>query len=126
MDEQQVIEIIWRQDRTHHYYHQCETANRQEGIVVNIGDSPISSSTGSPRNLGVLFDSTCCLNDDVNQIFQNINYKLYSIGKIRKYLDRRSTDINDEFCSDIPFRSLQQPFIWHHWIFDIFATTLPE
>ena len=44
-----------------------------------------------PRNLGVLFHSTCCLNDHVNKICQNINYQLYFIGKIRKYLDKPMT-----------------------------------
>ena len=64
-----------------------ETTNRQEYIIINIGDSPIAPSMESRRNVGVLFDSTCCLNDHVNKICQNINYQLYSIGKIRKYLD---------------------------------------
>ena len=35
----------------------------------------------------VLFYSTCSHNDHVSKIFKNINYNLYSIGKIRKYLD---------------------------------------
>ena len=61
-----------------------ETTSRQEDIVINIGDSPIAPSMESPRNLGVLFDSTCCLNDHVNKICKNFNYQLYSIGKIRK------------------------------------------
>ena len=38
-----------------------EGISRQEDIAVNIGDSPISPSMGPPRNLGVVFDSTCCL-----------------------------------------------------------------
>ena len=59
-----------------------ETTSRQEDIVINIGDSPIAPSMEPPRNLGVLFDSTCCLSDHVNKICKNINYQLYSIGKI--------------------------------------------
>ena len=47
-----------------------ETTSRQEDIVINIGDSPIASSMEPPRNLGVLFDSTCCFNDHVNKICQ--------------------------------------------------------
>ena len=35
----------------------------------------------------VLFDSTCSRNDHVSKICKSINYNLYSIGKIRKYLD---------------------------------------
>ena len=69
-----------------------ETTSRQEDIVINIGDSPIAPSMEPPRKLGVLFDSTCCLNDHVNKICQNINYQLYSIGKIRKYLDKPTTE----------------------------------
>ena len=60
--------------------------------VINIGDSPIAPSMEPPRNLGVLFDSTCCLNDHANKICQNVNSQLYSIGKIRKYLDKPTAE----------------------------------
>ena len=50
------------------------------------------SSMGPPRNHGVLFDSTRCLNDHINTICQNINYQLYSIAKIRKYLNKPTTE----------------------------------
>ena len=43
------------------------------------------------KNLGVLFDSTWCLNDHVNESWQNINCQLYFIGKIGKYLDKLTT-----------------------------------
>ena len=69
-----------------------ETTSRQEDIVINIGDSPIAPSMEPPRNLGVLFDSTCFLNHHVNKICQNIKYQLYSVGKIRKYLDKPTTE----------------------------------
>ena len=69
-----------------------ETTSHQEDIVINIGDSPIAPSMEPPRNLGVLFNSTCCLSDHVNKICKNINYQLYSIGKIRKYLDKPTTE----------------------------------
>ena len=72
-----------------------ETTSRQEDIVIDIGDSPIAPSMAPPRNFGVLFDPTCCLNDHVDKICQNINYRLYSIGKIRKYLDKPTTEKND-------------------------------
>ena len=81
-----------------------ETSSRQEDIVINTGDSPIAPSMEPPRNLGVLFDSICCLNDHVNKIRKNINYQLYSIGKIRKYLVKPT---NYKFGSDIPFGLLQ-------------------
>ena len=103
-----------------------ETTSHQEDFVINIGDSPIAPSMEPPRNLGVLFDSTCCLNDHVNKIGQNINYQLYSIGKIRKYLDKPTTEKNDEFGSDIPLGLLLQPSVWYQWILSVSATTLPE
>ena len=75
--------------------------SRQEDVVINIGDSPIAPSMDPPRNLGVFFDSTCCLNDHVSKICHK--YQLYSIGKIRKYLDKPTTEKNDKFGSDTPF-----------------------
>ena len=64
-----------------------ESTSSQEDIVINICHSPIAPSIEPPRNLGVSFDSTCCLNYHANKICQNINYQLYSIGKIRTYID---------------------------------------
>ena len=68
-----------------------ETTSHLADIVINIDDSPIAQSMEPPRNLDVLFDSTCFLNDHVNKICQNIN-QLHSIGKIRKYLDKPTTE----------------------------------
>ena len=81
---------------------------------------------GTTRNLGVLFDSTCCLNGHVNKICQNINYQLYSIGKIWKYLDKTTTEKNYKFGSDTPSGLLQQPSVCYQWIFSVSATTLLE
>ena len=77
----------------------------REDIVINIGDSPIAPSMEPPRNLGVLFDSTCCLNDNVNKICKNINYQLYSIGKIQKYLHKPTTEklINSAVTSRLDY-----------------------
>ena len=61
--------------------------NQHQHIGINIGDSLITPSSEPPRNLGVLFDSTCSLNDHVSKICKSINYNLYSNEKIRKYLD---------------------------------------
>ena len=63
------------------------STSQNQHIGINIGDSLITPSSEPPRNLGVLFDSTCSLNDHVSKICKSINYNLYSIGKIRKYLD---------------------------------------
>ena len=54
-------------------------------IYVSIrGDQSISPSDDPPRNLGVIFDATCCLEA---KWCRNINFNLYSFGKIMKYLD---------------------------------------
>ena len=44
-----------------------------------------------PRNLGVIFDSTMCLKSHISKLCKSLNYKIYSIGKIRKYLDKETT-----------------------------------
>ena len=88
-----------------------KATSRQEDIVINIYDSPIAPSIEPPRNLGVLFDSICCLNDHVNKICRNINCQLHSIGKIRKYLDKPTTEkmINSavtsclDYCNSIMY-----------------------
>ena len=56
-------------------------------IGINSWDSRITPSEGPPSNLGVLFDAICSLNDHVSKIGKTINYSLYSIGKIRQYID---------------------------------------
>ena len=53
--------------------------SQNQYIGINIGDSLITPSSEPPRNLGVLFDSTCSLNDHASRILKNINYNLYSI-----------------------------------------------
>ena len=66
--------------------------SQNQHIGINIGDSLITPSSEPPRNMGVLFDSTCSLNDHVSKICKSINYNSYSIGKIRKYLDTPTAD----------------------------------
>ena len=66
--------------------------SKKLNISVKVGDHFINPNRGNPRNLGVLFDSTCGLNSHVSQICKNINYHLYSIGKIRKFLDKPTTE----------------------------------
>ena len=61
--------------------------SQNQHIGINIGDSLITPISEPPRNLGVLFDSTCILNEHVSKICKSVNYILYSIEKIRKYLD---------------------------------------
>ena len=40
----------------------------------------------------VSFYPTCSLNETVSKIHQNVNYQLYPIGNIRKYLDKTATE----------------------------------
>ena len=43
-------------------------------------------------HLGVVFHSTCSLKDPVANVCRSINFNLYSIAKIRKYLDRPTVE----------------------------------
>ena len=61
-------------------------------ISVKVGDQYINPSDEPPKNLGVIFDSTCSLKDHVANVCRSINFNLYSIGKIRKYLDRPTVE----------------------------------
>ena len=78
------------------------------------------------RNLGVLFDSTCSLSDHVSKIWKSINYNLYSIGIIRKYLDTPTAEkmINWsitsrlDYCNNILYGAkgynISQLQLWHN------------
>ena len=65
---------------------------RSLNVSVNVGGHTIIPSKDPTRNLGVLFDSTCCLDTHVSKLSKSINFNLYSIGKIRKYLDKSTTE----------------------------------
>ena len=62
-------------------------------ISINVGGCDVRPSNDPPRNLGVLFDSTCSLSDHVNKLCKSLNYNIFSIGKIRKYLDKSTAEI---------------------------------
>ena len=61
-------------------------------ISIKVGDQDISPSEEPPKNLGVIFYSTCSLKDHVSNVCRSINFNLYSIGKIWKYLDRPTVE----------------------------------
>ena len=66
---------------------------RQEGTrLVKVGDQSISPSDDPPRKLGVRFDSTCRLDAHIAKLCISINHNIYSVGKIRKYLDRPTAE----------------------------------
>ena len=59
---------------------------------INVGGHCITPSADPPRNLEVLFDCTRSLDAHVTKICKAVNFHLYSIGKIRKYLDKPTTE----------------------------------
>ena len=42
--------------------------------------------------LGVIFDSTCCIDAHIATVCRSINFNLYSVGKIRKYIDGQTAE----------------------------------
>ena len=58
---------------------------------VTIGNSAISP-TDAARNLGVIFDQHLSMTAHVNNLCKSASFALRSIGQIRKYLDRATTE----------------------------------
>ena len=56
-----------------------------------IGDSSIVP-TKSVRNLATIFDDGMTMANHVTHVSRSMNLHLHSIGRIRKYLDRNSTE----------------------------------
>ena len=69
-----------------------EQISRSMNISINIGGHDIHPSENFPKNLGVIFDSTCSLSAHISKVCKSINYHLYSIGKVRKYMDMPTTE----------------------------------
>ena len=61
-------------------------------ISIKVGDLSISPIDDPPRNLGVIFDSTCLLDAHMAKLCRSTNFNLYSLGKIWKYLDKPTTE----------------------------------
>ena len=55
--------------------HICSDQN----IAINVGGCDIHPSTEQPRNLGVLFDSTCSLKHHVNKLCKSLNFNIYNV-----------------------------------------------
>ena len=62
-------------------------------ISINVGGCDIYPGEEPPRNLGVLFDSSCSLSHHVNKLCKSLNYNIFNIGKIRKYLNTSTAEI---------------------------------
>ena len=78
MDEWWFLEVKWRQNWTAGH-HNPRRAQQNIRYIDQGRYQSISPSDDPPRNLGVIFDSTCCLDAHIAN--------LHSVGKIRKYLD---------------------------------------
>lgn len=71
-----------------------EQISRKLNMSMSVGDDIIEPDFAEPpRNLGVRFDSTCSLKSHVQAVCKSVNYDLYSLGKIRKYLDVPTTEL---------------------------------
>ena len=84
-----------------------EELSKISDISIKVGDLTISPSDNPPRHVGVIFDSTCCLGA---KLCRSMNFNLYSDGKIRRYLDRPTSEnmINATVISRLDFcNSLQ-------------------
>jgi len=58
---------------------------------VSIGNSCVTSSA-SVKDLGVIFDNNLVLSSHVNNICRSASFAIRKISKLRKYLDRASTE----------------------------------
>ena len=77
-------------------------------ISINVGGHNISPKVKEedlPKNLGIVFDSTCSPQYQIKKACTSINYQLYQLGKIRKYLDKSTTEqlINGAVTSRLDF-----------------------
>ena len=64
-----------------------EELSKISDISIKVCDKSISPSDDPPRNLGVIFDSTCRLGAHIAKLCRSSNSNLFSVGKIRKYID---------------------------------------
>ena len=66
--------------------------------------SSISPSDDPPRNIGVIFDSTCCSDAHRAKMCRSYNFDLYSVGKT-KYIDGSTAEkiINDTVASRLDY-----------------------
>ena len=86
-----------------------EELNKISDISIKVGNQSISPGDDLPRNLCVIFDSTCCLDAHIAKLCRSINFNLYSVGKIRKYHDGPTAEqmINDtvtyrlDYCNSL-------------------------
>ena len=56
-------------------------------IELQVGGDVVTVSEDPPRNLGVYFDNKLSMDVHVKKLMRSVNHSLFSIGKVRKYLD---------------------------------------
>ena len=61
-------------------------------ISLQVGDELVKMKDEFPKNLGVIFNSTCNMKEHIDGLRKSINFNLYSLGKIRKSLDKSCTE----------------------------------
>ena len=69
-----------------------EELSKISDISVKVGDQSILQGDEPPRILGEIFDFTCCLDAHIAKLCRSNNFNLYSVGRIRKYLDKLTTE----------------------------------
>ena len=73
---------------------QKDFTSQSQNITLNIGGEVVSPDPKEPpKNLGVLFDSTMGLQQHISKLCRSLNYKVYQIGKIRKYINEDSAQM---------------------------------
>ena len=64
-----------------------EELSKISDISTKVVDQSISQSDDPPSSLGVIFEITHGLDAHIAKLCRTINFNLYSVGKIRKYID---------------------------------------
>ena len=83
-----------------------DTISSAQNLTLSIGGEVVSPDPSEPpRNLGVLFDSTMGLKQHISKLCQSLNYKIYNIGKIRKYIssDSAKTLVNSTVTAKLDY-----------------------
>ena len=74
-------------------------------VSIQIGNDRVEISTDDPKNLGVILDSHISMAVHLKKLGVSLNSSLFKIGKLRKYLDRKSCSsiINGLFTSRLDY-----------------------
>ena len=81
------------------------TNNVMLGIPIVISVIVVIAGIGKPvnnaRNLDIIVENDLKMNLFVNNICRSASYALYRIGQIRKFLDKKSTEIRLDQCNSL-------------------------